>query len=59
MKNENLRSNELRYQDALPYLRWLVNALDNKLPENWTNQEEYLECALVNAKEYIKVSETK
>ena len=55
--NKELRTNELRYSDALPYLKWIVNALDGELPQNWTNRQSYLERALINAKEYIKTTE--
>ena len=52
MKKTNLRSNNLRFSSADPYLKWLVTAVDSK-------DEGEIQRALVNAKTYLKTAEKK
>jgi hypothetical protein len=50
-------SSELRFNNADPYLKWLVKAIEGKLPDNWNDKEQYLKAALNNAKAYLKENE--
>ena len=52
-----LMSSELRFNNADPYLKWLVKAIEGKYPERWDTKEKYLKAALNNAKAYLKENE--
>lgn len=46
-KAENLRSNNLRFSSALPYLKWLLKAIEDK-------DATQIKNAVINGKAYIK-----